>query len=60
MKKFKCLDVLFSFFIFVIVSVSMVDLYYTIKLQRTILKEEQNPIGLWLINLDGDRDWETK
>ena len=53
MKKFKCSDVLFSFFIFVIVLVSMVDLYYTIKLQRTILRDEQNPIGVWLINIDG-------
>lgn len=34
-------------------SVSMLDHYFTIKLSATINSEEQNPIGLWLLALDG-------
>ncbi len=33
--------------------VSMVDHYYTIKLSATIVQEEKNPIGKWLLHLDG-------
>jgi len=32
--------------------VSMLDHYLTIKLQSTILGEEKNPIGLFLIRID--------
>jgi hypothetical protein len=31
----------------------MIDHYYTIKLDHYILIEERNPVGLYLINLDG-------
>ena len=36
-----------------IVLVSMLDHYYTIKLQDAIIQNEKNPIGLFLIKLDG-------
>ena len=32
--------------------VSMVDHYYTIKLEETIIQEEKNPLGLALIEAD--------
>tara|TARA_R100000951_G_scaffold113427_2_gene115425 strand:+ start:67 stop:399 length:333 start_codon:yes stop_codon:yes gene_type:complete len=35
-----------------IFSVSMIDHYYTIKLEETILIEEKNPIGMALIEAD--------
>jgi hypothetical protein len=34
-------------------AVSMLDHYWTIKLADTIQEEEKNPIGLWLLELDG-------
>ena len=33
--------------------VSMVDHYLTIKLSHTIMQEERNPIGRWLLEVDG-------
>jgi hypothetical protein len=33
--------------------VSMVDHYFTIKLAATIETAERNPIGLWLLKIDG-------
>lgn len=33
--------------------VSMIDHYLTIKLSATINQEEKNPIGIFLLNLDG-------
>ena len=33
--------------------VSMLDHYLTIKLQQVIVSEEQNPVGSWLLELDG-------
>ena len=35
-----------------VIMVSMLDHYYTIKLQENILDYEQNPIGTFLIKLD--------
>lgn len=35
-----------------ILLVSLIDHYLTIKLQDTILEEEQNPVGKFLIELD--------
>jgi hypothetical protein len=35
-----------------VIIVSMLDHYYTIKLQENILDYEQNPIGTFLIKLD--------
>jgi hypothetical protein len=35
-----------------VIMVSMLDHYYTIKLQENILDYEQNPIGTYLIKLD--------
>lgn len=48
-----CLDLVFSLCFWWIFLVSMVDHYLTIKLQETILTSEKNPLGLWLIKLDG-------
>jgi len=33
--------------------VSMVDHYFTIKLSATIVQQEKNPIGQWLLEIDG-------
>jgi len=33
--------------------VSMVDHYLTIKLSQTIMQDEKNPIGRWLLEVDG-------
>ena len=51
MKRLK-LPLFIALFIWVLV-VSMMDHYYTIKLDHFILVEERNPVGLYFINLDG-------
>jgi len=51
MKRLS-LPLFIALFIWVLL-VSMVDHYYTIKLDHYILIEERNPVGLYLINLDG-------
>lgn len=33
--------------------VSMYDVYWTFKVQDVIIHTEENPIGTWLINVDG-------
>jgi hypothetical protein len=44
---------IFLFLCLYVFIVSMIDHYYTIKLDHYILIEERNPVGLYLINLDG-------
>jgi hypothetical protein len=51
MKRLS-LPLFIALFIWVLL-VSMIDHYYTIKLEHTILLEERNPVGLYFINLDG-------
>ena len=51
MKRLS-LPLFIALFLWVLL-VSMVDHYYTIKLDHSILLEERNPVGLYLINLDG-------
>lgn len=51
MKNLK--SALFLFLCMFVFVVSMMDHYYTIKLDHFILVEERNPVGLYLINLDG-------
>ncbi len=51
MKNLK--PTLFVFLCIFVFVVSMMDHYYTIKLDHYILIEERNPVGLYLINLDG-------
>jgi len=46
-------DLVFSVLFWWIFLVSMVDHYLTIKLQETILTDEKNPLGVYLIHLDG-------
>ena len=50
MSKPKAVFIFLCMYVFV---VSMMDHYYTIKLDHYILIEERNPVGLYLINLDG-------
>ena len=45
-------DLVFSVLFWWIFLVSMVDHYLTIKLQETILIEEKNPLGVFLIHID--------
>lgn len=33
---------------------SMIDHWVTIKFQKTIVEAEENPVGLFLIHIDGD------
>ena len=35
-----------------IILVSLVDFYWSIKLESTLLSEEKNPVGIWLLELD--------
>lgn len=51
--KTICSDLVFSVCFWWIFLVSMMDHYLTIKLQEVILDTERNPLGLWLIHLDG-------
>ena len=51
MKRLS-LPLFIALFVWVLL-VSMIDHYYTIKLDHYILIEERNPVGLYLINLDG-------
>ena len=46
-------EVLFEFLCFVIALISAIDLYFIGKTRDVIEEHEQNPIGLYLINLDG-------
>ena len=54
-KRIKpmCTDLVFSLCFCWVLLISMVDHYLTIKFQDTILGDEKNPIGLFLIHLDG-------
>jgi hypothetical protein len=46
-------DLVFSLCFWWIFLVSMLDHYLTIKLQESILVDEINPLGIFLIKLDG-------
>jgi len=50
--KKRCKVAAYSLFIWIWL-VSMLDHYFTIKLSATISQEERNPIGKWLLDLDG-------
>ena len=43
----------FVFFWAIVCYVAAVDVYYSIHTQSTLLQDELNPMGVWLIRLDG-------
>ena len=43
----------FALLVMVIVAVGAYDVYLSIKHQNTLFEMEENPIGRWLIALDG-------
>jgi len=51
-KRSRFSTILFSIQWFIIGLVSAIDCYWSIKLQESLLVNEQNPIGVYLIKLD--------